>query len=288
MSDFRSRVFRALGYDFCLSVHDRALGEYLAGLFEAFGPGSEEHAAEYRVRPAAQGARGHVLLVGDELIESSPSASALANALVQRLNTQVIHSVNAVVCHAGGVERGGVGFVFPAHMESGKTTLTAGLARNGFRYLTDEAVAFCVDTGFIDPYPKPLSIDPGSWALFPELAPGPVPGDDTPPANQWQVPPSAFGDDAVGVSCRAGFIVFPRYDTDAETALVPMGRAEALVELAKNTFEFRDRARRSLDALSRVVRDAQCFRMPLSSLDEACALIGSLAEGVAVTEAARG
>ena len=44
-------------------------------------------------------------------------------------------------------------------MESGKTTLTAGLVRAGFDYLSDEAVAFDWDTLDIVPYAKPLSID---------------------------------------------------------------------------------------------------------------------------------
>ena len=154
--------------------------------------------------------------------------------------------------HAGGVERDGVGFVFPARMESGKTTLTAGLVRTGFRYLTDEAVAFDWETGEIEPFPKPLSIDEGSWFLFPEIVPEPAPGETGPPVTQWQVPPEAIRAGSTGGPCRARFVVFPEYEAAAETALQPMSRADAIVELAKNTFHFKDHARRALDVLAGV------------------------------------
>jgi hypothetical protein len=181
------------------------------------------------------------------------------------------------MCHAGGVELDGIGFVFPAHMESGKTTLTTGLVRAGFSYLTDEAVAFDPATGLIEPFPKPLSIDQGSHHLFPELAPAPAPGDDRAPDLQWQVPPDAIRADAVGRPCVARFIVFPRYDADASTELEALSRATTLMELATNTFEFRDHARNSLEVLARVVEGARGFRLVVGDLDDACAVIADLA-----------
>ena len=48
-------------------------------------------------------------------------------------------------------------------MESGKTTLVAGLVLAGLRYLTDEAVAIRPADGGITPFPKALSVDHGSW-----------------------------------------------------------------------------------------------------------------------------
>jgi hypothetical protein len=164
-------------------------------------------------------------------------------------------------------------------MESGKTTLTTGLVRAGFGYLTDEAVSFDWETGVIEPFPKPLSIDEGSWFLFPELEPDPAPGETEPPVHQWQVPPSAIRRDAVAAPCRARFVVFPRYEEGADTTLVSMTRADGLVELAKNTFEFNQRPRRALDALAAIVTDADCYRISVGSLDRACQLIAELVDG---------
>ena len=100
-------------------------------------------------------------------------------------------------------------------MESGKTTLTTGLVRAGFCYLTDEAVSFDWETGVIEPFPKPLSIDPGSWFLFPELEPPPPPGEHgtsgRPVAGARGVRSGPMR--VVGRPCRARFVVFPRTTT---------------------------------------------------------------------------
>jgi hypothetical protein len=169
--------------------------------------------------------------------------------------------------------------MFPAHMESGKTTLTAGLVRAWFRYLSDEVVAFDWDTGLVEPFPKPLTVDEGSWYLFPELEPAPAPGETAPPDKQWQVPPRAIRADAVGAPCRVHYVVFPRYEPDADTVLVPMSRGDGLVELAKNTFQFNEHARRALDVLASVVRGAECYRLTVGDLDHACAVVQELTGG---------
>ena len=74
----------------------------------------------------------------------------------------------------------------------------------------------------------------------------------------------------------AGYVVFPRYAADAPTALVPIGRAEGLVELARNTFRFNEQPRRSLDALARVIRSVDCYRLTVGDLDTACRLVDAL------------
>jgi hypothetical protein len=90
------------------------------------------------------------------------------------------------------------------------------------------------------------------------------------------VPPRAIRADAVGGAARAALLVFPKYVADASTHLEPISRAEALIEMAKNTFSFRDQSRRALDALAPVVRDAECARLVVGDLDEACAIVAEL------------
>jgi hypothetical protein len=165
----------------------------------------------------------------------------------------------------------------PAHMESGKTTLTAGLVRAGFDYVSDEAVAFDWDTLEIVPYPKPLSIDPGSWKLFADLEPHAPFTTAGYKAEQWQVPAAAIRAGSVATGCSARYLVFPCYAAASPTELVPIGRAEALVELAKNTFRFRDLGRRALAALAQIVEQVECYRLPLGDLDDAVALVDELA-----------
>jgi hypothetical protein len=232
-----------------------------------------------RSRTPTDGERTLELLSDGRVMLRASGVGALAESLVHYVNQQAISTDYAVTCHAGGVGLEGVGLVFPAHMESGKTTLTAGLVRAGFAYLTDEAVAFDRSTGLIEPYPKPLSLDAGSHPLFPELEPAPAPGDDTVPQTQWQVPPDAIRPGSVGAPCPARFIVFPTYREGAVTAIEPLSPAAALVELATNTFKFRDDPRRSLETLADVIRGGESFRLVVGDLLDACRLVSDLAVG---------
>jgi hypothetical protein len=198
-------------------------------------------------------------------------------ALVHDVNRRALDATSLLTVHAGGVARGTDAVVLPAHMESGKTTLTAGLVRAGFDYLSDEAVAFDWDTLDIVPYAKPLSIDAGSWPLFPALEPdAPLPSDGY-KRDQWQVPASAIRSHSTPPVCRARHLVFPGYVEGARTELVPLSRGEALVEVAKNTFGFREHGRRALVTLARVVEQVECFRLPVGDLGDAVALIDDLA-----------
>jgi hypothetical protein len=273
----RTRTYHALAHDFRLAFEDRPVCAYFEQLFDAFAEADGRSVTNYTVVRTENG--GFEVRGDAPDVLAGATASGVATAFVHHVNRQAIDGEYAVMSHAGGVERNGVGFVFPAHMESGKTTLTAGLVRAGFGYLTDEAVAFDWHSGVIEPFPKPLSIDEGSQFLFPELRPGPAPGEVATLEGQWQVPASAIRPDALGQPCRARFVVFPRYEAGAATALTPVTRAEALVELAKNTFEFKERPRRALDVLAEIVRGAECYRIAVGSHAEACDLIGTLADG---------
>jgi hypothetical protein len=271
-----TRTCRALEHEFRVSVESERLGAYVDDLFAAFPDGDSPEPEEYSIRTAADGADRWTLAVAGEGIDSGVDVTNVLMQLMQAINQRAIDSTDALVVHAGGVERDGVGLVLPAHMESGKTTLTTGLVRAGFRYLSDEAVAFDRDTGRILPYPKPFSLDPGSWPLFPEFepcVPGTAPGTDV---VQWLVPPRAIRRDAVGGGCAARFVVFPRYEAGVATELRAFSRAEATVELARNTFAFREQSRRSLDTVAMIVSEAEVYRMAVGDLHEAVALLDEL------------
>jgi hypothetical protein len=277
-----TRAFRALDYVLSLTVEgDASLRAYTETLLRAFPP-SDEAPRPWEIRPAEVGGTDSWELVVDGEREATVgSASRLVHDLVRALNARAVQSWPGVACHAGGVVRDGVGVVLPADTEAGKTTLTAGLVRAGFGYLTDEAVAFRRGTATIEPYPKPLSIDPGSWSLFPELEPHADLGDDDYKKTQWQVPPDAIRIDAAASACAARLLVFPRYVQDAPTELNPLGRAEALVELAKNTFSFNTNSRAALDALAIVVRVVDCYRLTVGTLADGVAAVTALVEDVA-------
>jgi hypothetical protein len=260
-----------LGYTVCFRTPDPALDDYLDRLFGAF-PAADRAEHEYVITPDGSGEQYRLESNDDAFGQGRHPESLVAN-VVTHVNRSAAAAAEHVLVHAGGVERDGAAVMLPANMERGKTTLTTGLVRAGFRYVSDEAVAIRRDTLDVVPYPKPMSLDPGSWALFPEYEPHEPFGSDDYKATQWQVSPAAIRPDAVAGPCRVRFVVFPDYDEDSTTELVPLSRAEALVELTKNTFRFDQEGRPTLDVLAAVIREAECYRLPNNSLDAAVACI---------------
>jgi hypothetical protein len=269
--------FDALGYTFRVLAHDATLTDYLSELFADLAKSARDGHC-YVLRPTSDhrdDARCDVVLDG-RVVFRAPMAEHLVGTLVRAVNAEAVERCEPVALHAGGVEREGLGLVFPGRMEAGKTTLVAGLVRAGMGYLTDEAVAIDPETLLIRPYPKPLSLDPGSWGLFPELEPNAPLASDAYKRDQWHVPSAAIRPGALGRSCPVGLVVFPRYAPGETTALEPLRRAEALLELAKHTFHFKDHSRVALDLLADVIRPAACYRLTIGDLDGAVALLSSL------------
>lgn len=265
----------ALGFAFVVTAENPRLTQYLGDLFAGLeSPGRGTHRYAFHMSPDRPVASRCELTLDGRLLFDAAMAERLVSNLVRHVNRQAIEGCDAIVLHAGGIEHEEVGFILPAEMEAGKTTLTAGLVRAGLGYLTDEAVAVEPATLLIQPYPKPFSLDPGSWALFPELEPLPDLSSDEYKAHEWLVAPRAVGN--IGRSCPVGVVAFPQYSPGAETELIPMARAEALIELTKNTFRFDARPREALDVLAEVVRSAECYRFTIGDLDSAVSIVMQL------------
>lgn len=273
---FTSPSRRAVAYDFQVTSVDDSFGVWfdeLMGSLPPVGPADGGAPAEWRVGREDELWTFHV---GDERYGASGDPEELAAIMLQKLNAQVVESWAGSVGHAGCVARDGVAVVLPADPGSGKSTLTCGLVRAGFDYVTDEGVAFVPGTARIEPYPKPLSLDPGSWFLFPELEPRwPFP-DGAKDRQHWPIVPDSIRSGAASGPCEARYLVFPRYTAGAATALAPLGRAEALMEIAKNTFGFNRDSRAHLDRLAAVVRACECHRLTVGDLDDAVACIEEL------------
>jgi hypothetical protein len=169
-----------------------------------------------------------------DVIMTSPAPSALLGSLIWAINRQVIEGASGrAVLHAAAAARGESVVLLPAPMESGKTTLVMGLLDRGLSYLTDEAAAL---TGLeVEGFPKPLSIDPGSWEVLAHHRPSSAsPRLSGFLQHQWQVPPQHVG--PVQRRGTVTLVVFPRWQPGARLALEWLRPAEALQELLGCTF----------------------------------------------------
>lgn len=268
-----SPSYRALGHSFRIRSDDSEVGAYVDVVFHEFRV-DEPAGVTYSLmdrRPRRNAA--YVLYADDTRIGIGRSRSRMLATLLWHVNQEVVRRTDSafVQWHASAAVREGVCVVMPAPMESGKTTTVAGLLRHGYQYLTDETVAVDGRTLLVQPFPKALSVDRGSWSVLPELEPRLRLVED-----QWQVPPGSIRADVVAQPVRPRLIVAPRFQRGAATTLRPLRRAEALVLVAQSTFRFTEDPARNLDVSARVVAGCDCYELVIGDLDLAVELIDGL------------
>ena len=274
----RTPSYRALGFTFGIRGTDPDAIEYLETLFEPFRDDVDPE-TWYSFGSITDGGREQYLLYCDDvLLDTNRRPSVVFQTLLWHINRRVVSdSQDRLLIHASAVSVDSAALLFPAPMESGKSTLAAGLVRAGCAYLTDETVAVDLASGFVEPFPRALSVDPGSWEVLADLRPNVHPRIADYLTRQWQIPVSSIPGGTVAGASPVAHVVLPRYRPEEATRLERIPRAEAVLELAHQSFNFHAHGAVALDLLGRVVRGATCHRLSVSDLDVACKMLLDLA-----------
>jgi hypothetical protein len=173
------------------------------------------------------------------------------------------------------MEADGTGVLLPGASGSGKSTLVAGLVRTGLGYLTDELSALNMASGRLLPYPKPITVKPGSFAVLSDIGPDACPASGSRPwaGQEWQVAVGEGTGRRIGTPCVPGFVIVPRYDAGAETTLTPLSDTQAFFALAVNAVNLLAHGSAGTRALGNLARGCRCFSLIFSELDDACRLV---------------
>jgi hypothetical protein len=289
---------RALSYRFAVRCDDAALGAHIEAVLSSLretdqhesqsdeaasgaGPGGGQPPHWYSLtassaRPGAVDVRRD-----DQLVESGLAPGVAVGWLVWDINRLAAElSGEHLLFHSGGLEASGVGILVPAASGSGKSTLTAGLVRSGLGYLSDELVALELagpgsgsGPGRLLPYPKPITVKPGSFGVLADMAPAVLDGEGEvgdESDREWQVPVGEGTGRRVGVPCEPGFVVVPRYDPSAQTALVALSETEAFFTLALHAVNLLPHGPVGSEALGALAARCACYSLAFSDLDAAC------------------
>lgn len=232
----------------------------------------------------------------DECIYPVLLEGALVSHVLMTLNARAAsacRSAGDLPLHAGAVADGGEldvrpgAVLLPGASHSGKTTLAAGLALAGMRFLADEVSRVEPDTLSVSYYGKPLAMRTSSVELLaPRVARFRRSG--TPfEIDERFLPPSELGggaprDDAPARSeVPIGSIVFPRYDDAGPLRLTPLSPAETLERLMQCTLGTGSAVTvREFRVLERLVRTAAAHELVYSQLTDATAGILAVLRGV--------
>jgi hypothetical protein len=249
---------RALGCTFTVTGDDHVAVERANEIFSAFrfDPDDNSRCHHHIVVGSSGVHRDHVT------VDAAVRPPVLLTQVVGHLTQAVVADAGNryALFHAAAAERSGGALVLPAPSESGKTTLVAGLVDAGFAYLSDEVAAIEPRSRLVMPYPKPLSIDPGSWNVLAHMAPD----DDEYHATQWQVLPPR-----IAPPSPVRWIVFPTYAEGEPTELVPIRASEVVAGLARNSFNFTRNGSRWLPVLAGIAKRCAGYRLRVGDLNSA-------------------
>lgn len=201
------------------------------------------------------------------------------------MNWAVSHRAHSyVMIHAAVLEKHGRGVILPAPSGSGKSTLCAALLGHGWRLLSDELMLLRPEDGMLVPVPRPVSLKNASIGVIRAFRSDAVLSrlvDDTLKGTIAHVRAPRASVERAAEPARPGAIVFPRYQAGAATALTPMPRARAFMQLADNSFNYHVLGVRSFDAVAALIETAPAYTFEYSSLPDAMALFERLALGSA-------
>jgi len=193
-------------------------------------------------------------------LASDASADEAAAAVVAGLNNAAIAHSPYYAVHSGvaGVDDRIV--ALPAASGRGKTTLTAALTRQGFDFLSDEALVFS-DDGTVIPYPKPFALSQWSAALVGVEA---GEGETLATAGDLGVEVAKGG--------RLTDLIVSEYGQE-ELTLDPLPKSRAVAALIEYSFNHFKDPERAFRIATEVARASRVWKLGYDSPIEAAELI---------------
>lgn len=185
-----------------------------------------------------------------------------------------------LILHAAVIERDGRAAILAAPPGSGKSTLCAALSLRGWRLLSDELALIDPASGTLLGMARPASLKNRSIDVIRAFEPAArfsAPAHDTAKGTVAHLQPKPGDVAAVQTSARPAWAVFPKYVPQAAAELRPRERADAMMELGRNAFNYALLGLPGFQALARVVDACACYDFSYSRLEDAVATFDTLA-----------
>jgi hypothetical protein len=228
------------------------------------------------------GEDGILIAIDDRVVDQCADLDEVAPTAKGALTIEAVNRQGfGLFLHAAMVHKEGKALLLPAPPGSGKTCLSAALAKAGFSYCSDEMTLLDGETWRARGLPTALAVKEGAWELlrplYPELstlrahrrADGRIVKYLPPPISASGPPPDA------PVPVRA--IVLPHYVPGAVGELVTVGRADALQCLMTECVAMRMALTATqVRKMIRWVEAIDCYTLRFGNLAAATDLLGKI------------
>ena len=190
-----------------------------------------------------------------------------------------MHAHHYLILHAAVIEREWCAVIMPAPPGSGKSTLCAGLVHRGWRLLSDELALISLTDSSITPFGRPISLKNQSIDIIRDFVPGAVFSrvvHDTSKGSigLLKVPKEHLT--RIRETAKPRWIVFPKYVAGSTPQLTPRSKANSMLELGRNSFNYMVLGRTGFEVLTQVIDASECYDFQYSKLDDATAVFDNL------------
>ena len=193
------------------------------------------------------------------------------------ISTQAHHFLTL---HAAVIERNGCAAIMPAPPGSGKSTLCAGLINRGWRLVSDELALISLTDGLISPLGRPVSLKNQSLQVIAKFVPGAVLNKvthDTSKGSVSHMKAPAEHIARIRERVKPRWVIFPKYIPGSTAELTPRSRANSMLELGRNSFNYTVLGLSGFEVLGGVISASDCYDFRYSQLDDAVQVFDQLA-----------
>lgn len=160
--------------------------------------------------------------------------------------------------------------------------MCAGLISRGWRLLSDELTLISAKDGLIAPLGRPISLKNQSLEVISKFAPGAVLNQVTHDTSKGSVShmkvPTAHVE-RLEDRARARWVIFPKYVPGARAELTARSRANSMLELGRNSFNYTVLGLTGFELLADVITASDCYDFRFSQLEDAVSVFDRLADG---------
>lgn len=182
--------------------------------------------------------------------------------------------------HSAAVARGNRAVLLVGRSGGGKSTLAAGLVRNGWDYVTDEQVTIVPRDLILRSYARPLTLRSEVWPQFRELpsVASVLRMNEAPERHlRVEVPPSEIGAVSAIAGLRSVVVFEPRRASGSPARSSAVADvAEALQMLAGTCYDSDRLGRSGIAALVEIACECPAWRLEYDGLDDASAEVERL------------
>ncbi len=181
------------------------------------------------------------------------------------------NEVQHVIIHSAVLAKGDKAILFPAPPGSGKSTLTAFLAHNGWRLLSDEMALIIPNTKIVQPFVRPICLKNQSIDIAKSLFPEGKFSDialDTHKGDVIHLSPPKLSWDSYKKNAELVGIVFPNFRVNQELQIYQLDKTQAFMQLVENAFNYSVLRSTAFQTLTNIIEGVQTFEIFHSDLGD--------------------